>query len=66
MNPYYQDDAVTLYVGHVVDVLQELPGTVSLVAKKMGLASIYIDLHPEYAEIARKRIERVTFRMIGA
>jgi hypothetical protein len=31
-------------------------GTTSLVAKKMGLSSIYIDLNTEYAEMARTRL----------
>lgn len=32
-------------------------GTVSLVAERLGRDSIYIDLNPEYADMARERIE---------
>jgi DNA modification methylase len=31
-------------------------GTVSAVAKKLGRASIYIDLNPQYAEMAKRRL----------
>jgi DNA modification methylase len=35
-------------------------GTTSLVARRLGRHSIYIDLNPKYAEIARERIEGQT------
>lgn len=31
-------------------------GTVALVAKRLGRSSVYIDIHPEYAAIARRRL----------
>ncbi len=42
--------------GHVLDPFGG-SGTVGLVAKRMGLRSTLIELNPEYADIARRRIE---------
>lgn len=42
--------------GHVLDIFGG-SGTVGLVAKKLGLRSTLIELNPEYAAIARRRIE---------